>query len=379
MRLVRRPKKTALDVIHYHDMQEALESLAGHPRDRPLRGRADRQDDPRPRPRQHRAVEAHGLRPGRSRRHPHRGVRGRHRRRGPGQGRGARGAAAPASGFGYASPHRRSTPPSSSRSGSSARPASGLLLGLKGEAKPIAFIEDTAVDPKHLPEFVPRFRDIMAKHGADGAYYGHCSVGLPAHPPRHQPQDGSAGSSRCGRWPTRSSTSCSSTAGPSRASTATAARAAPSSSACSGPTIFQAFREFKAAFDPKNRMNPGNIVASPGVTEHLRYGADVQDVGAEDRCSTSPPQGGFAAAVEMCNGVGVCRKKLEGTMCPSYMATRDEEHTTRGRANALRAVLSGQVPAGGVHGRAALRGDGPLPRVQGAARPSARPTSTWPR
>ena len=57
-------------------------------------------------------------------------------------------------------------------------------------------------------------------------------------------------------------------------------------------------------------------------------------------------QGGFAAAVEMCNGVGVCRKKLEGTMCPSYMATRDEEHSTRGRANALRAVLSGRAPAG---------------------------------
>src|SRR5262252_766886 len=53
----------------------------------------------------------------------------------------------------------------------------GLLLGMKGESKPIAFVEDTAVDPKHLAEFVPRFRDIMRKHGAEGAYYGHCSVG----------------------------------------------------------------------------------------------------------------------------------------------------------------------------------------------------------
>jgi Fe-S oxidoreductase len=62
-------------------------------------------------------------------------------------------------------------------------------------------------------------------------------------------------------------------------------------------------------------------------------------------------QGGFAASVEMCNGVGVCRKKLEGTMCPSYMATRDEEHSTRGRANALRAVLSGRMAATEFHGK----------------------------
>src|SRR5262249_42003557 len=62
-------------------------------------------------------------------------------------------------------------------------------------------------------------------------------------------------------------------------------------------------------------------------------------------------QGGFAASVEMCNGVGVCRKISEGTMCPSYMATRDEEHSTRGRANALRAVLSGRTPASDFTGR----------------------------
>jgi Fe-S oxidoreductase len=108
--------------------------------------------------------------------------------------------------------------------------------------------------------------------------------------------------------------------------------------------MFQAFRETKAAFDPRGLMNPGNIVGSPGVTEHLRYGARYKTWEPKTLLDFSV-QGGFAAAVEMCNGVGVCRKKLEGTMCPSYMATRDEEHSTRGRANALRAVLSGQVPA----------------------------------
>jgi len=117
-----------------------------------------------------------------------------------------------------------------------------------------------------------------------------------------------------------------------------------------GPVVFQAFREFKSAFDPKGLMNPGNIVASPSVTEHLRYGTEYKTWEPKTMLDFSA-QGGFAAAVEMCNGVGVCRKKLEGTMCPSYMATRDEEHSTRGRANALRAVLSGKVPAADFAGR----------------------------
>jgi Fe-S oxidoreductase len=225
----------------------------------------------------------------------------------------------------------------------------GLLLGTRGESKPIAFIEDTAVDPKHLPEFVPRFTEIMSKHGADAAYYGHCSVGcLHIRPLINLKTErgleqvrvmageifdlvlsfGGAISSEHGDGRARS----------------------PFLERVFGPTMFRAFQETKAAFDPRGLMNPGNIVGSPGVTEHLRYGPTYKtweprtllDFGA---------QGGFTAAVEMCNGVGVCRKKLEGTMCPSYMATRDEEHSTRGRANALRAVLSGKVPQADFAGR----------------------------
>ena len=91
-------------------------------------------------------------------------------------------------------------------------------------------------------------------------------------------------------------------------------------------------------------MNPGTSWRARRFTEHLRYGTTYKTWEPKTLLDFSA-QGGFAAAVEMCNGVGVCRKKLEGTMCPSYMATRDEEHSTRGRANALRAVLSGKVPA----------------------------------
>jgi len=225
----------------------------------------------------------------------------------------------------------------------------GLLLGTRGDAKPIAFIEDTAVDPKHMAAFVPRFRDIMAKHGAEGAYYGHCSVGCLHIRPliNLKTQRGldqvQAMAGEIFDMVLEFEGAISSEHGDGRARS-------PYLERVFGPVVFGAFRELKAAFDPKNLLNPGNIVASPGVTEHMRYGAQYKTW--EPRTLLDfREQGGFAAAVEMCNGVGVCRKNLEGTMCPSYMATRDEEHSTRGRANALRAVLSGRVPEADFTGR----------------------------
>jgi Fe-S oxidoreductase len=225
----------------------------------------------------------------------------------------------------------------------------GLLLGTRGESKPIAFIEDTAVDPKDLPEFVPRFTEIMAKHGADAAYYGHCSVGCLHIRPlinlktARGLEQVRAMAGEIFDLVLSFSGAISSEHGDGRARS-------PFLERVFGPTLFQAFRETKAAFDPRGLMNPGNIVDSPGVTEHLRYGTAYKTWEPRTLLDFSA-QGGFAAAVEMCNGVGVCRKKLEGTMCPSYMATRDEEHSTRGRANALRAVLSGRVPAADFAGK----------------------------
>ncbi|MDP2700989.1 MAG: FAD-linked oxidase C-terminal domain-containing protein, partial [Candidatus Rokubacteria bacterium] len=225
----------------------------------------------------------------------------------------------------------------------------GLLLGTRGEAKPIAFIEDTAVDPAHLPVFVPRFKEIMAKHGAEGAYYGHCSVGCLHIRPLVNLKTARGLEQVRGMADEifdlvlEYEGAISSEHGDGRARS-------PFLERVYGPVVFQAFREFKSAFDPKGLMNPGNIVASPGVTEHLRYGTEYKTWEPKTSLDFSA-QGGFAAAVEMCNGVGVCRKTLEGTMCPSYMATRDEEHSTRGRANALRAVLSGKVPSADFTGK----------------------------
>ena len=110
-----------------------------------------------------------------------------------------------------------------------------------------------------------------------------------------------------------------------------------------GPELYRAFREVKSAFDPNGIMNPGKIVDAPSMTENLRYGETYRTTSIETRFDWSADLG-FAGAVEKCNGVGACRKVNSGAMCPSYMATREEEHSTRGRANALRAALSGALP-----------------------------------
>jgi FAD/FMN-containing dehydrogenase/Fe-S oxidoreductase len=219
----------------------------------------------------------------------------------------------------------------------------GLLLGMKGDQKPIAFVEDTAVEPKHLAKFVPRFRDVFKRHDVTGAYYGHCSVGCLHIRPvidlktRRGLTQVRAIADEITELVLEFGGTISSEHGDGRARS-------PFLERMYGAKLMQAFREFKRAFDPEGRMNPGNIVESPGLTEHLRFGPQYTTWEPATLLDFTG-QGGFARAVEMCNGVGVCRKTLEGTMCPSYMVTRDEEHTTRGRANALRAVLSGALPA----------------------------------
>ncbi len=219
----------------------------------------------------------------------------------------------------------------------------GLLFGTHGDAKPLAFVEDTAVQPRDLAKFVARFREIFAEHGVDGAYYGHCSVGcLHIRPAINLKtarglQQVREIADEITDLVVEFNGTISSEHGDGRARS-------PFLERMYGPRIMGAFRELKRAFDPDNRMNPGNIVGRTDVTESLRYGSGYKTWEPVTLLDFSA-QGGFAAAVEMCNGVGECRKKLEGTMCPSYMVTRDEEHSTRGRANALRAVLSGRVPA----------------------------------
>jgi Fe-S oxidoreductase len=114
-----------------------------------------------------------------------------------------------------------------------------------------------------------------------------------------------------------------------------------------GPALYQAFRSIKQTFDPDRILNPGKIVDAGPLTANLRYGAGYQTPSPVTFFDYAD-YGGMGGAVEMCSGLGACRKKLEGTMCPSYMATREEKHSTRGRANVLRLAMSGRLGEAGL-------------------------------
>ncbi|MGH7353568.1 MAG: FAD-binding and (Fe-S)-binding domain-containing protein [Candidatus Rokuibacteriota bacterium] len=347
MRLVRRPKATALEVIHYRDVQEALESsqailetgpYAVELTDKMILDLARDNIEQSQRmgwvkgdPGAILMVEYAGESEAevRAKLDALEAVRQRER-------------------FGYAS-HRALGAAEQQSIWKLRKAGLGLLLGLKGDKKPIAFVEDTCVHPRDLPKFVPRFREILARHDVAGAYYGHCSVGclhirpvIDLKTARGLAQV-TAIADEITDLVVEYGGTISSEHGDGRARS-------PYLERMYGPRLMEAFRRLKRAFDPDNRLNPGNIVDSPGVTRHLRYGAEYTTWEPETLLDFSAA-GGFAATVELCNGVGACRKSLEGTMCPSYMATRDEEHSTRGRANALRAVLSGRLPADEFTGR----------------------------
>lgn len=110
-----------------------------------------------------------------------------------------------------------------------------------------------------------------------------------------------------------------------------------------GPELYGAMRQVKEVFDPDSLMNPGKIIDAPPSTENLRFGEAYETLQLRTVFDWSSDFG-YAGAVEMCNGAGVCRKLGAGTMCPSYIATKDEKDTTRGRANALRNAMAGRIP-----------------------------------
>lgn len=218
-----------------------------------------------------------------------------------------------------------------------------LLMGMKGDAKPTGFVEDTAVSPEKLPEYIPRFREIVSAQGTTAAYYAHASVGCLHIRPILNLKKGEdiakmhVIAEQVADLVTEFGGTMSAEHGDGLARSEFMEK-------MFGPKLYQAFREVKRAFDPKNIMNPGRIVDAPPMTENLRYGADYRAIQLDTYFDFSKDYG-FDGAVEMCSGVGDCRKTLEGVMCPSFMATLEEEHSTRGRANALRAALNGDLPA----------------------------------
>jgi FAD/FMN-containing dehydrogenase/Fe-S oxidoreductase len=217
----------------------------------------------------------------------------------------------------------------------------GMLSSIRGDIRPLAFVEDTAVPPRNLGPYVVRFQKILQAHGTRAGFYGHASAGCLHIRPMLNLKDpaqvqkmvdiatavkdlvmefGGAMTGEHGDGLVRSHWN----------------------RELFGERLYSAFRQLKGAFDPASIMNPGKIVDAPPMTSHLRYG-DGYRVQQPDTYLDFTREGGLIGAVEQCSGLGACRKADAGTMCPSYRATREEEYSTRGRANALRLALTGRL------------------------------------
>ncbi|MFQ5738595.1 MAG: FAD-binding and (Fe-S)-binding domain-containing protein [Acidobacteriota bacterium] len=224
--------------------------------------------------------------------------------------------------------------------------ALGVLLAMKGDAKPLPFIEDACVPVSHLSAYVSQIVKLCRSLDRPVALYAHASAGVIHVRPilnlkeredvqimRRISEEafrlvvgyGGAWSGEHGDGLVRSY----------------------KNPEFFGPKLFRAFGSVKAAFDPPGLMNPGKIVQTPDMTENLRIHPGYRTV-VPPTYFRFGPERGFDRAIEMCTGVGHCRKTLGGTMCPSYMATREEEHSTRGRANALRSAIAGEMGPDGL-------------------------------
>lgn len=222
----------------------------------------------------------------------------------------------------------------------------GLMLGIKGKKKPLPFIEDAAIPTDHLKEYIDRALQICHKHGTAVSMYAHVSVGVIHVRPildlrqaadierlKNIAEDTfklvmEYGGSWCGEH------------GDGLVRSAFNER-------FFGKELYQAFIRVKQLFDPQNLMNPGKIVEAQSIEHNLRYGTAYKDQDVKTSFKYRSEQS-FQESVHMCTGVGECRKLIGGTMCPSFKATRDEEHSTRGRANALRMAMSGQLNGQGL-------------------------------
>ena len=224
----------------------------------------------------------------------------------------------------------------------------GLVMGVKGDSKPLPYVEDTAVSPEKLPEYVARFEEIIGRYGTTVAYYGHASVGCLHIRPlvNVKSTDGLATlegiANDVADLVLEFDGSLSGEHGDGIVRGVFTEK-------MFGSELYEAFREVKRAFDPDAILNPGKIIDTPALTENLRLSPQTQNLEVETYLDFSQ-DGGFARSVELCNGQGACRK-VDGTMCPSYMVTREEEHSTRGRANLLRMVLSGVLPPSDLTGK----------------------------
>jgi Fe-S oxidoreductase len=205
-----------------------------------------------------------------------------------------------------------------------------------GTRRPLAFVEDTAVPPEVLVPYVEEFAAVLDRHGLSAGFYGHCSVGcLHVRPFVDLRRPGEIDTMRAvaeeiAGLAARYGGVNSSEHGDGLARSEFNRR-------LFGDSLYEAMRSVKRLFDPAGRLNPGKIVDAPPMTEHLREPSLPAPARLPTRLTFG---GGMRGAADRCMNIGACRKDDVGVMCPSYMATREEEHSTRGRANALVKALS---------------------------------------
>ena len=242
--------------------------------------------------------------------------------------------------------HTETDVPSQARIWSLRESALGLSTAMKDDAKSISFVEDTAVPPEKLSAYIGRFLDIVRSHQTTAGVYAHASVGcLHVRPVINMKTE--EGVRRFESIANDVAELVLEFGGALSGEHGDGLVRGPFMRRMFGDTLYEAFREIKRTFDPHGLFNPGKIVDSPPMTNNLRFGAGYKTTNPKTFFDYSE-YGGMAGAVEMCSGVGACRKKLAGTMCPSYMVTRDEADSTRGRANSLRLAMNGQLGESGL-------------------------------
>lgn len=222
-----------------------------------------------------------------------------------------------------------------------------IMMSMKDEGKPVSFVEDCAVPLKDLAAYTDGLTRIFAKHGTTGTWYAHASVGcLHVRPVLNVKLD--ADVKRMRAIAEEAFELVRRYKGSHSGEHGDGIVRSEFHEEMFGSRLVRAFEEVKDRFDPGGLYNPGRIVRAPRMDDRslFRFSPDYR---GEDRApaldwSAYPGAvGGLIGAVEMCNNNGTCRKLSGGAMCPSYRATHDEQHVTRGRANTLRLALTGQL------------------------------------
>jgi len=220
-----------------------------------------------------------------------------------------------------------------------------IMMSMKGDGKPISFVEDCAVRLEDLAEYTDRLTQVFHKHGTEGTWYAHASVGtLHVRPVVNLKQE--LGAKQMRAIAEEAFEMVREYKGSHSGEHGDGLVRSEFHEAMFGPEMTEAFRNVKKAFDEDGLFNPGKIVDPPKMDDRslFRFKPGYQPMDIDTVMDWSD-WGGFSGAVEMCNNNGACRKSDPGVMCPSFRVTGEEQHLTRGRANTLRLAISGQLGA----------------------------------